>query len=116
MGRGFSLLFDDDSCVIRDKKKSNKIVAEVKMTANKLFPLELSKVENNAMVNNAMIVKENNESKLWHLRYGHLHIKGLKLLSEKEMVHGLPRIESLELYEGCTYGKQNKRPFPSSKS
>ena len=34
------------------------------MTANKLFPLELSKVENNAMVNNAMIVKENNESKL----------------------------------------------------
>ena len=80
MGRGFSLLFDDDSCVIRDKK-SNQIVADVKMTANKLFPLELSKMENNAMVNNAMIAKERSESSLWHSRYGYLNVKSLKLLS-----------------------------------
>lgn len=32
------------------------------------------------------------------------------------MVYGVPRIESLELCEGCIYGKQNKLPFPMGKS
>lgn len=32
------------------------------------------------------------------------------------MVCGLPKIESLDLCEGCIYGKQCKRPFPKGKS
>lgn len=43
-------------------------------------------------------------------------LKGLQLLNKKEMVYGLPRIESLELCEGCLYGKQSKLPFPVGKS
>ncbi|KAA3475371.1 retrovirus-related Pol polyprotein from transposon TNT 1-94 [Gossypium australe] len=89
------------SCVIKDKK-SRKIIVDVQMAPNKLFPLEVS---------NALVVKENSECKLWHLRYGHLNIKGLKLLSQKEMVFGLPKIESLDLCEGCIFGKQCKKPF-----
>ncbi|KAK2981110.1 hypothetical protein RJ640_021164 [Escallonia rubra] len=42
--------------------------------------------------------KEKNETSLWHLRYGHLNINGLKLLSQNEMVLGLPKIESIDMY------------------
>ncbi|KAA3467262.1 Retrovirus-related Pol polyprotein from transposon TNT 1-94 [Gossypium australe] len=67
MGSGYSVMFDDMSCVIKDKK-SGKIIVDVQMAPNKLFPLEVSNVESQALV-----VKENSESKLWHLRYGHLN-------------------------------------------
>ena len=107
---GYSLLFEDFLCVIKDKK-TNQVVVEVQMAANKLFPLEVSCVKNHALV-----VKENTETKLWHLRSGHLNVKGLKLLSQKEMVFGLPKIDSLDFCESCIYGKQSKKPFPKGKS
>uniref|UniRef100_A0A803LNQ0 GAG-pre-integrase domain-containing protein n=1 Tax=Chenopodium quinoa TaxID=63459 RepID=A0A803LNQ0_CHEQI len=42
--------------------------------------------------NRALVAKESSETRLWHLRYGHLNVKGLKLLSNREMVVGLPKI------------------------
>ena len=74
------------------------------MIENKIFPLEISSVENHALVAS----NKKKESLLWHLWYGHLNVKGLNLLSQKEMVYGLPRIESIELCEGCIYGKQSR--------
>ena len=53
---------------------------------------------------------------MWHLSYGHLNIKGLKLLSDKGMVLGLPKISSLDLCAGCIYGKQTRKPFPVGKA
>lgn len=92
-------------------KKSGQILVNVHMTENKMFPLEVSTVENKALV-----VIEKDESKLWHLRYRHLNISGLKL-SQKEMVLGLPKIDALEnVCEGCIYGKQSKKSFPVGKS
>lgn len=81
------------------------------MTQNKLFPLQVSNMEKYVFS-----VKENNESKLWHLRYGHLNVRGLKLLSQKEMVSGLPTIENIGLCENCVFGKQSRRPFPVDKT
>ncbi|KAJ0080658.1 hypothetical protein Patl1_12136 [Pistacia atlantica] len=107
---GYCIVFDDGSCVIKDKK-SGQIIATVKMASNKMFPLEVSTVEDSAL-----IAKGCSEAKLWHLRYGHLNINGLKLLSQKEMVFGLPRIDNLDFCEGCVYGKQNRKSFPIGKS
>ena len=45
-----------------------------------------------------------------------MNVKGLKLLSKKEMVFRLPKIDSLEFCETCIYGKQCKRPFLKGKS
>ncbi|KAJ0041452.1 hypothetical protein Pint_28226 [Pistacia integerrima] len=95
MVSGYCIVFDDGSCVIKDKK-SGQIIATVKMASNKMFPLEVSTVEDFAL-----IAKGCSEAKLWHLRYGHLNINGLKLLSKKEMVFGLPRIDNLDFCEGC---------------
>ncbi|KAL6315260.1 hypothetical protein AAG906_000341 [Vitis piasezkii] len=97
MVSGYSILFDGATFDVR--------------MANKLFPLEMSSIEKHALV-----VKETSESNLWHLRYGHLNVKGLKLLSRKEMVFGLPKIDSVNVCEGCIYGKQSKKPFPKGRS
>ncbi|KAL4317940.1 hypothetical protein GQ457_18G004620 [Hibiscus cannabinus] len=111
MATGYSIMFGDASCVIKDKKNLDQTIVDVRITPNKLFPLVISEVENHALA-----VKETSESRLWHLRYGHLNIKGLKLLCQKEMVFGLPRIESLDTCEGCIYGKQCKKSFPVGKA
>ncbi|KAK3007469.1 hypothetical protein RJ639_013341 [Escallonia herrerae] len=88
---GYSIWFDNGSCEIKDKK-SGQILAKVCMAENNLFPLEIASVENHALV-----ASEKNETSLWHLRYGNLNINGLKLLSQNEMVLGLPNIESIDM-------------------
>lgn len=40
----------------------------------------------------------------------------MKLLSKKEMVLGLPKIDSLNMCEGRIHGKQCKKPFSMGKS
>lgn len=90
-----------------------QILASIPMTENKMFPLEISKLEQ------ALVVSEINleESKLWHLRYGHLNMNRLMLLSQHKMVHGLPNIKSVEnMCEGCIYGKQHRKSFLVGKS
>nr|GEV67917.1 retrovirus-related Pol polyprotein from transposon TNT 1-94 [Tanacetum cinerariifolium] len=50
---------------------------------------------------------------VWHQRYGHLYVKGLQLLVNKEMVKGLPIIKKREhKCEGCPLGKQARKSFP----
>ena len=93
----YSVIFDDGSCTIRDKK-SGLIIVNVCMTQNKMFPLDVSNIERHAL-----ITTQKNESSLWHLRYGHLNIKGLRLLSQKGIVFELPKINTLDVCEGCIY-------------
>ena len=81
----------------------------VKMTANKMFPIYVSSMENLGLV-----TTEQDTSTLWRLRYGHLSSKGLNILSKKCMVPGLPQIKHLEICEACIYGKQHRRSFSTS--
>ncbi|CAL8169006.1 unnamed protein product [Prunus armeniaca] len=54
---------------------------------------------------------------LWHLRYGHLSFKGLKILHEKNMVEGLPKINCpTKMCEDCIVGKQRRDSFPQGKA
>ncbi|CAL9226316.1 unnamed protein product, partial [Arabidopsis halleri] len=101
-----SIFFDGNVCVIKNKK-SGCTLAVVRKTSNNLYPLEMSSVEASSLV-----AKVSEETRLWHLRYGHLHENALKMLSEKDMVVGLPKIEGLKLCEGCVFGKQTRKSFP----
>ncbi|XP_049936006.1 retrovirus-related Pol polyprotein from transposon TNT 1-94 [Nymphaea colorata] len=102
--KGYTLLFENDACEI--KNKSGVVLAKVNMVRNKMFPLET----------NAFMTKID-DSKLWHVRYGHLHFNGLKLLHQKCMVYGLPSIDCHDdVSEWCIYGKQHKLPFQVEKS
>lgn len=95
---GYSILFDDASCCIKVNKTS-QVIAHVRMTINKMFPLEVSCIGHHRLV-----AIEKNEYLVCHLHFGHLNINGLKLLNQKEMVAGLTRIDTLNvLCEGCLY-------------
>jgi hypothetical protein len=61
MASGYTVIFDDEACVIRDKN-SGHTMANVHMTKNKMFPLEVSNMEHFALT-----IGAKNESKLWHL-------------------------------------------------
>ena len=104
------VIFDNGHCVIQDKKSSQQIV-KIGMTQNRMFPLEVSSI-----VKKACVAKGINDSDLWHLCYGHLHLKVLKLLNQKDMVLGLPNIDAIEFCEGCVLGKQSRKSFPIGKS
>ncbi|KAG8489880.1 hypothetical protein CXB51_015928 [Gossypium anomalum] len=68
----------------------------VHMTPNKMFPLDVSNMENFVLVASAK-----DDSKLWHLRYGRLNIKGLKLLSDKGMVLDYQKLALLIYVRGA---------------
>ena len=69
-----------------------------------------------AYANKAVTVQDKSEANLWHLRYGHLNIKGLQLLVRKNMVVGLPTMSGLTFCEGCVCGKQSRASFPVNKA
>lgn len=58
MGNGYSVVFEDNACVIGDKITQN-IIVKVYMAPNTLLPLEMSSVENRAHT-----IKECSESTL----------------------------------------------------
>lgn len=68
-----------------------------------MFPLEVGNVDHLTLFVNSSA----KESNIWQLRYG-LNIKGLKTLSQRGMVKGLPHVEQFGIPEGCVLGKQTR--------
>ena len=75
---------------MRDKFPSIKLIAMIKMTNNRMFPLTLRNSNHLAScVHNVTIL---DESWLWNLRFSIFHFGGLNLLQPKQMVKGFPII------------------------
>ena len=70
----YQIHFDNKECKVIDKKK-NMVMEKIEMTKNKVFPLAISYSNDMALKGESI-----EESLLWHLRYGHLHQRGLQLL------------------------------------
>jgi len=51
MASGYSILFDEDTCVITNKKSGKQV--HVIMTPNKMFPLDVSNMDNFALTTSA---------------------------------------------------------------
>ena len=50
---------------------------------------------------------------LWHCRYGHLSLKGLRTLQFKKMVRGLPHLPASSVVcTDCMVGKQHRDHIP----
>ena len=82
----------------------------IKMTPNRLFPLKIK------IVPACLFVKEDGSSWRWHHRYGHLNLKGLTTLQQKQMVTGLPAITApSKTCEECVIGKKQMDTFPRGK-
>ena len=107
---GYSVVFNEEMCIIKDRETGASI-ATIQKTKNNMFPLEVSNMNNHGLA-----VSMSKDSTTWHLSYGHLNIKGSRLLNQKQMVKGLPIIDDIDIYEGCIYGKQARRSFPSGQA
>ena len=84
------------------------LLAEVHRTEGRLYLLKL-KVEDNCLPTKA----DDNSSRLWHLRYGHLNYHLLKKMATKNLVEGLlPITLPTQLCHSCLAGKQSRIPFP----
>ncbi|KAK3021680.1 hypothetical protein RJ639_047104 [Escallonia herrerae] len=98
---GYKLDFVGDGCIIHDNRKPRKVVKKIKMQSNRSFLFTLK-----YMKSVALKVEIKDESWLWHRRFGQLNFHGLKLLSPKGIVQGLPTIEDKhDVCEGCALGK-----------
>ena len=60
---GYNVIFHNTICTIFDKSRT--LVAKVRMTKKRLFPLEMRSVNMYAHS-----VSNTKETRLWHLRYG----------------------------------------------
>ena len=99
--KNYKVVFENQQCTIYDKNRGNRVVTVVPMSKNRMFPLMFGE-HNNHLANMAYEEK----SWLWHLRYGHLNFHSLKLLTSKELVYGLPKVqEQKDICEGCAKGK-----------
>ena len=115
--KGYRIHFENGECVILDKKPSNRLIAKVEMTQNRMFPLKIQSRLLEKVAVSPFEALHKNESFLWHLRFTHLNFKGLKLLYKKQMVYGLPSIEPLKTTcESCILAKPHSEKFPVEKS
>ncbi|CAL2245496.1 unnamed protein product [Prunus armeniaca] len=99
---GYYLAFGGKMCSIFEGPSLKCLVIKVEMKRNRCYPLAL--LPNDHIALKASI---SNSTWTWHKRLGHLHLKGLSQLKEKDMVHGLPFMEKVDgVCDGCQFGKQ----------
>jgi hypothetical protein len=108
---GYDVVFKGIVCTIYDKPPSNRVIAQIKMTSNRMYPIILK----NAKTLESYSVMKPDESSLWHQRYGHLSFDYLSQLSKKSMVIGLPELEvQHQVCESCVLGNHHREVFPSA--
>ncbi|KAI5351900.1 hypothetical protein L3X38_004791 [Prunus dulcis] len=109
---GYYLLFGGRECCIFDGPSLDCLVIKVKMKSNRCYPLSLMQADQIAL--KASVTEC---TWIWHKRLGHLNLRSLKQLREKEMVHGLPHLEDVNgVCAGCQMGKQHRDWFPKEQA
>lgn len=105
---GYWLLFGDSMVNIYADRELKELVANFPMKGNRCFPMKFEFM-NLVMANKAAV---EDHSWKWHRRFGHLNYVGLKMLQDKEMVLGLPRLDNFgDVCEGCATGKAHREAF-----
>ena len=89
---------------------NGRLLVKVTRSLNRLYKIKL-KIGKPMCLN----LKLEDETWKWHARLGHVSFKTMKLMSQQEMVQGLPKIEDEKrLCESCLVGKQTRQTFPKS--
>lgn len=99
------IVIQKDSCKVYHPEKG--LIMETKMSANRMFAVVATTISPSSF----QATCEDN-THLWHCRYGHLSFKGLKLLSQKEMVRGLPTLQDpAKVCIDCLVGSNTESLF-----
>ncbi|RVX02924.1 hypothetical protein CK203_023294 [Vitis vinifera] len=106
--RGVAILIQHGVCRVYHPKKG--FIMQTTMYANKMFIL-LAKILSKASTCFQTILEDNTH--LWHCRYGHLSFKGLRTLQYKQMGRGLPQLKApSKICTDCMLRKQHKDAIP----
>ena len=103
------VMFDSDSLEVTEKDTGNLIVKFIANHSTKayefshLFPISPP---------TTLLTHANNNSNIWHERFGNLNFKYLQQLHNDKMVEGLPLIQTSDgVCYGCLVGKHPKKRY-----
>lgn len=104
-------------CEVRMKEKlllvydrSGRLVMQSCRGKNRLYKVVLE-AENTECLQ----VITSDESSKWHARLGHINYDNIKLMVNKELVTGIPKMAiNKNTCVSCLLGKQARRPFPQA--
>ncbi|PRQ42077.1 putative RNA-directed DNA polymerase [Rosa chinensis] len=106
--KGVTILIRNGMCQIYHPRKG--LIMQTKMSANRMFVIRANMLPQASAC--FQTVSEDN-THLWHCRYGHLSFKGLRTLQYRKMVKGLPDFKmSSKLCKDCMVGKQHRESIP----
>ena len=90
------------------------LIIQTTMSINRMFILlHDSQSFSQEQANQCFLTGTQNLCHLWHRRYGHLSYKGLRTLSYRNMVCGLPPLStSNAICTDCLKGKKHRDPIP----
>ena len=104
--KGYTMAMQANYIEIFDDKQ--RLVLKAPLSRNRTFKVNLS----TTTIQCLSTVNMEEDSWLWHYRYGHLNFKSLHQLSSKQMVLGMPSIHlPQKTCEGCLIGKQPRKAF-----
>ena len=106
--RGVAILVQHGVCRVYHPKKG--LIMQTAMSTNKMFIL-LAKILSKAPTCFQTILEDNTH--LWHCRYGHLSFKGLRTLQHKQIVRGLPQLKApSKICTDYMVGEQHRDAIP----
>nr|KYP60819.1 Retrovirus-related Pol polyprotein from transposon TNT 1-94 [Cajanus cajan] len=111
--RNLSILIKNGCCSIYHDTEG--LIIRTTISANRMFVLTASipVVDTNISKAACLNVTSENITSLWHQRFGHLNMKGLRTLAYRKMVQGLPILKNqFKLCTICMTGKQQRHSFP----
>ncbi|XP_027775062.1 uncharacterized protein LOC114078396 [Solanum pennellii] len=104
--KGYNIHMKNIHLWLRDS--SNNLTAKVHVAKNRLFPLNLQRIDAKCLKANVQ-----DDSWCWDMKFGYLNFKGLKSMGDKNMVDGIPSIKHPnQLCEASLLGKHARKSFP----
>ncbi|CAJ2635107.1 unnamed protein product [Trifolium pratense] len=104
--KGITIIFKNNTCQLFHEEKG--LIISTAMTANRIYIINAS-----MMIPKCLQMTKDEETNLWHKRYAHLTLKGLKVLTGKNMVKGLPELkDNDDKCNDCLSGKQHGDSIP----
>lgn len=85
--KGLTITIQKDCCQILHLEKG--VIAQSRMTGNRMFTLHTQSTYDDQ---NCLTSAIQDDTWLWHYRYGHLNFNGLRALEQKQMVKRLSQI------------------------
>lgn len=89
-------------------EERGRLLMKVKRSPNRLYKIiiEVSKQR-------CLMTKPEENSRLWHLRLGHVNYQAMALMSKNNMVNGMPvTVKPNEVCDGCLMGKETRKQIP----